>query len=187
MQRLFLILLLSVLLASCSYEANESRVVAVSGDELKTLLESDTTHLKALVFYSQACGSCKEMFVEYFKEAIDSCSGYTQFYIVAQDTAFMKEPSEYLSQLGYNGKSYYITSLSQGVEENSFYRIDAIVQSLFPEDYLLLEEYMGLPFVLILSRNNTICTTTYTNGDSVKHAPLYLTKNNLKSLSKNEN
>ena len=73
------------------------------------------------------------------------------------------------------------------IEENSFYRIDAIVQSLFPEDYLLLEEYMGLPFVLILSRNNTICTTTYTNGDSVKHAPLYLTKNNLKSLSKNEN
>ena len=43
MQRIFLVLLLSVLLASCSHEANESRVVAVSGDELFSILPNPTT------------------------------------------------------------------------------------------------------------------------------------------------
>ena len=36
-------MLLSVLLASCSHEANESRVVAVSGDELFSILPNPTT------------------------------------------------------------------------------------------------------------------------------------------------
>ena len=43
MQRIFLVLFLSVLLASCSHEANESRVVAVSGDELFSISPNPTT------------------------------------------------------------------------------------------------------------------------------------------------
>ena len=95
MQRLFLILLF-MFLVSCGGRVEDSNaVVGLSAEELKATLQADTTHVKALLFYSQACHSCKEMFAMHFKEAIDSCNGDVHFYIVSQDSAFMQPPAEY--------------------------------------------------------------------------------------------
>ena len=100
MQRLLLILLL-IFFVSCGGRVDDSKsVVGLSVEELKVMLQADTTHVKALLFYSQACHSCKEMFEMYFKEAIDSCSDDVHFYIISQDSAFMHPPSEYLAERG---------------------------------------------------------------------------------------
>ena len=130
-------------------------------EELKTMLETDTTNVKALIFYSQTCHSCKEMFSTYFKEAIDSCSNGVKFYIVSQDTNFTTPPEQYLLQLGYSGKSYYISALPKECSDNGFFRIDNIIKYLFPEHYADIESAVGLPFTLILSRDND---TAYGNN-----------------------
>ena len=186
MQRLFLILLL-IFFVSCGGRVDDSKsVVGLSVEELKVMLQADTTHVKALLFYSQACHSCKEMFEMYFKEAIDSCSDDVHFYIISQDSAFMHPPIEYLAERGYNGKSYYITTIPADDNYSGFFRIDRIVQYLYPDHYPAMESKVGLPFTLILSKDNKICTNTYTRGDTTALDPLYLTKNNLRYVLENE-
>ena len=110
------ILFLSFLSMSC---CRQERKMAeeLTLEELKTMLETDTANVKALIFYSQTCHSCKEMFSTYFKEAIDSCSNEVKFYIVSQDTNFTTPPEQYLLQLGYSGKSYYLSSLPEGYND----------------------------------------------------------------------
>lgn len=181
MNRIITILVLSFLSMSC-YRQESKMVEELTLEELKTMLESDTTNVKALIFYSQTCHSCKEMFSTYFKEAIDSCSHQVKFYIVSQDTNFSTPPEQYLSQLGYRGRSYYLSALSEGYSDNGFFRIDSIIKYLFPEHYADIESAVGLPFTLILSRDNKIYMRTNINeDDSVEEQyPMYLTKNNLK-------
>ncbi len=186
MQRLFLILLF-MFFVSCGGSVDDSKaVVGLSAEELKVMLQADTTHVKALLFYSQACHSCKEMFEMYFKEAIDSCSTDVHFYIVSQDSAFMQPPIEYLSERGYEGKSYYITTIPANDNYSGFFRIDRIVQYLYPDHYPAMESKVGLPFTLILSKDNEICTNNYTRGDTTALDPLYLTKSNLQYVLENE-
>ena len=186
MQRLFLILLF-MFFVSCGGRVEDSKsVVGLSVEELKVMLQADTTHVKALLFYSQACHSCKEMFSMYFKEAIDSCSNDVHFYIISQDSAFMQPPAEYLAERGYNGKSYYITTIPANDNCSGFFRIDRIVQYLYPDLYPVMEDKVGLPFTLILSKDNKICTNTYTRGDTAVLEPLYLTKSNLRYVLESE-
>ena len=186
MQRLFLILLL-IFFVSCGGRVDDSKsVVGLSVEELKVMLQADTTHVKALLFYSQACHSCKEMFSMYFKEAIDSCSDDVHFYIISQDSAFMHPPIEYLAERGYRGKSYYITTIHANDNYSGFFRIDRIVQYLYPDYYPAMESKVGLPFTLILSKDNEICTNTYTCGDTMALDPLYLTKSNLQYVLESE-
>lgn len=180
MQRLFLILLLMFFVSCGGRVEDDNAVIGLSAEELKAMLQADTTHVKALLFYSQACHSCKEMFAMHFKEAIDSCSGDVHFYIVSQDSAFMQPPAEYLSERGYSGKSYYITTIPTDDNYMGFFRIDRIVQYLYPDHYPAMESEVGLPFTLILSKDNKICTNTYTRGDTTVSNPLYLTKSNLR-------
>ena len=185
MNRIITILVLSFLSMFCCRQ--ESKMVEeLTVEELKTMLETDTTNVKALIFYSQTCHSCKEMFSTYFKEAIDSCSNQVKFYIVSQDTNFSTPAEQYLSQLGYSGKSYYLSSLPEGYSDNGFFRIDNIVRYLFPQDYASIESAVGLPFTLILSQDNKIYIRTNINeDDSVEEQyPVYLTKNNLKQFLK---
>ncbi len=171
-------------LVSCGGMVDDSKaVVGLSAEELKATLQADTTHVKALLFYSQACHSCKEMFEMYFKEAIDSCGNDVHFYIVSQDSAFMQPPAEYLAERGYRGKSYYITTIPAGDNYSGFFRIDRIVQYLYPDHYLAMEDKVGLLFTLILSKDNEICM--YTDSTTSVSTPLYLTKNNLKHVIKN--
>ena len=185
MNRIITILVLSFLSMSCCRQ--ESKMVEeLTVEELKTMLETDTTNVKALIFYSQTCHSCKEMFSTYFKEAIDSCSNQVKFYIVSQDTNFSTPPEQYLLNLGYSGKSYYLSSLPEGYSDNGFFRIDNIVRYLFPQDYASIESAVGLPFTLILSQDNNIYMGTKLNEiDSTEEQyPVYLTKNNLKQFLK---
>ena len=186
MQRLFLILLF-MFLVSCGGRVEDSNaVVGLSVEELKVMLQTDTTHVKALLFYSQACHSCKEMFSMYFKEAIDSCSDDVHFYIISQDSAFMHPPADYLAERGYNGKSYYITTIPADDNYSGFFRIDRIVQYLYPDHYPAMEDKVGLPFTLILSKDNEIYTNIYTRGDTTALDPLYLTKSNLQYVLESE-
>ena len=185
MNRIITILVLSFLSLSCCRQKSKM-VEELTVKELKTMLETDTTNVKALIFYSQTCHSCKEMFSTYFKEAIDSCSNEVKFYIVSQDTNFTTPPEQYLLQLGYSGKSYYISALPEGYSDNGFFRIDNIVQYLFPNDYAIIESAVGLPFTLILSRDNDIYMGTRINEEdnTEEQYPVYLTKNNLKQFLK---
>lgn len=171
-------------MSCCRQEPNKAEELTL--EELKIMLETDTTNVKALIFYSQTCHSCKEMFSTYFKEAIDSCSHQVKFYIVSQDTNFSTPAEQYLLNLGYSGKSYYLSSLPEGYSDNGFFRIDNIVRYLFPQDYASIELAVGLPFTLILSQDNKIYMRTNINeDDSVEEQyPMYLTKNNLKYFLK---
>ena len=187
MQRIIFVLSF-MFLVSCGGRVEDSNaVVGLSAEEFKAALQSDTTHVKALLFYSQACHSCKEMFDMYFKEAIDSCSNDVHFYIVSQDSAFMQPPAEYLAECGYRGKSYYITTIPANDNYSGFFRIDRIVQYLYPDLYPSIEDNVGLPFTLILSKDNEVCTHTYTRGDTAVLEPLYLTKSNLRYVLDKEN
>ena len=185
MNRIITILVLSFLSLSCCRQKSKM-VEELTVKELKTMLETDTTNVKALIFYSQTCHSCREMFSTYFKEAIDSCSNEVKFYIVSQDTNFTTPPEQYLLQLGYSGKSYYISSLPKECSDNGFFRIDNIIKYLFPEHYADIESAVGLPFTLILSRDNDIYMGTRINEEdnTEEQYPVYLTKNNLKQFLK---
>ena len=175
-------------LVSCGGRVEDSNaVVGLSAEEFKSTLQADTTHVKALLFYSQACHSCKEMFEIYFKEAIDSCGTDVHFYIVSQDGAFMHPLLEYLAEWGYIGKSYYITTIPTDDNYSGFFRIDRIVQYLYPDLYPSIEDNVGLPFTLILTKDNEVCTYTYTRGDTAVLEPLYLTKSNLRYVLDKEN
>ena len=186
MQRIIFVLSF-MFLVSCGGRVEDSNaVVGLSAEEFKSTLQADTTHVKALLFYSQACHSCKDMFDMYFKEAIDSCGNDVHFYIVSQDSVFMHPPTEYLSERGYEGKSYYITTIPTDGNYSGFFRIDRIVQYLYPDHYPLMEDKVGLPFTLILSKDNEICTHTYTRGDTTALDPLYLTKSNLQYVLESE-
>ena len=186
MQRIIFVLSFMFFVSCGGMVEDSNAVVGLSAEEFKATLQADTTHVKALLFYSQACHSCKEMFEMYFKEAIDSCSDDVHFYIVSQDSVFMHPPIEYLSERGYEGKSYYITTIPTDDNYSGFFRIDRIVQYLYPDLYPAMESKVGLPFTLILSKDNEICTNTYTRGDTTALDPLYLTKNNLRYVLENE-
>jgi hypothetical protein len=95
----------------------------------------------------------------------------------------MQPPAEYLAERGYRGKSYYITTIPAGDNYSGFFRIDRIVQYLYPDLYPAMEDKVGLPFTLILSKDNEICM--YTDSTTAVSTPLYLTKNNLKHVIKN--
>ncbi len=159
------------------YAIKHNDIECLDANALKTLITSDTTKYKIVIFYSTCCGPCVRHFEETYHTAYAKHNDSINFYFIHNNTGGIQLSREHLERYGmYDGKVLCFLDL-----ENADFHYDNIQYLNNISNHVFksgpkINGNFGTPCEFIVNKDNKVLkqhTTTPTSGSAITTMALW--------------
>ena len=159
------------------YALSNDYIECLDAESLKTLITSDTTRYKVVVFYSVCCGPCLRHFEETYYPAFAQYHDSINFYFIHENSGGVRYAREHLERYGmYDGKVLCFLDLENpDFHYGNIQYLNNVANYVFETEPKINGNF-GIPCNFIVSKDNKVMkqlTTTPTSGSAFTTMDLY--------------
>lgn len=151
--------------------------IGLTVKELKSLLVSDTSNYKILIFFSPCCGPCQKHFQTTYRKFYDIKDANVKFYFINDCCDGVRYNEKFLHSMGYYEQIYFIRDTSNLFNVNNILRYNNMLNYVFDlQAEKTIDGVFGIPISCIVNPRNEIklIKCNYDNDIKLRNIPLPL-------------
>ena len=135
---------------------NYTDQIPITIEELKTMIQSDTSHYKIVVIYSICCNPCMDAFKHTYSHLWkNSDTSQIRWYLLQEDCGGVKWNAKTMQQFGIYDKMYYIRDDNEQFAHDNEYKMNNLA-NLITSNNPNFDDIFGEPTSLVIDKKNNV-------------------------------